>query len=119
MSKKTPKKNPAAQALGRLGGMANTKAQNRARKRNAKFAGRPGRVCVVCGEPVRGGHEDKRLDESCGHHGWRWSRGDDAAPSPAVVLIREAIDAINNQATQVDLRDWTKAAKKFLASVRS
>jgi hypothetical protein len=34
-------KNPAAVALGRLGGSANTKAQNAARAKNAKKGGRP------------------------------------------------------------------------------
>jgi len=33
--------NPHAQALGRLGGKANTPAQNAARARNAKLGGRP------------------------------------------------------------------------------
>ncbi len=35
------RKNPAAQALGRLGGSKNTEAQNRARRRNARKGGRP------------------------------------------------------------------------------
>jgi len=34
-------KNPAAVALGKLGGSRNTPAQNEARKANAQFAGRP------------------------------------------------------------------------------
>jgi hypothetical protein len=34
-------KNPAAVALGRLGGSANTKAQNEARKKNGRLGGRP------------------------------------------------------------------------------
>ena len=70
----TPKKNAAAQALGRLGGQAGTKAQNRARKQNAKLAGRPRRVCNHCGEPVIGGHVDRALDVKCGAHGWRWQK---------------------------------------------
>lgn len=35
------KKNPAAVALGRLGGKANTPAQQAARAKNAKLGGRP------------------------------------------------------------------------------
>jgi hypothetical protein len=62
----------AAAVLGRLGGLANTAKQKRARKQNAKWAGRPSRVCAHCGEPVIGGHKDRALDESCGAHGWRW-----------------------------------------------
>lgn len=68
------KKNPAAQALGRLGGQAGTTAQNRARKKNAQLAGRPRRVCTHCGEPVVGGHVDRALDEKCGAHGWKWQK---------------------------------------------
>jgi hypothetical protein len=75
--KKTTKKNPAAQALGRLGGAAGTKAQNRARRENAQLAGRPRRVCRHCGEPVVGGHADRSLDETCGAHGWRWQKRSD------------------------------------------
>jgi len=67
-------KNKQAVALGRLGGLANTPAQRQARKKNAKFAGRPGRVCKHCGEPVKGGHVDTKLDKSCGEHGWRWKK---------------------------------------------
>lgn len=36
-----PKKNPAAVALGRLGGARNSKAQQEARKRNARLGGWP------------------------------------------------------------------------------
>jgi hypothetical protein len=72
------KKNPAAQALGRLGGQAGTKAQNRARAQNAQLAGRPGRVCVDCGEPVHGGHKDRRLDKTCKGHRWRWRKPGEA-----------------------------------------
>lgn len=68
------KKNAAAAALGRLGGSANTPAQNKARKQNAQHAGRPARVCVCCGERVRGGHVNPKLDKKCGEgHGWRWA----------------------------------------------
>jgi len=59
----TPRKNPAAVALGRRGGRANTAAQQAARKANAQFGklgGRPHtrhkdvtiegrRVCRLCG----------------------------------------------------------------------
>jgi hypothetical protein len=88
-----PTPNAAAAALGRLGGSANTKAQQRARKRNAQLAGRPRRVCAKCGEPVRGGHLDRALDDVCGAHGWRWQQGDRpagrpaAAPSAAQLLV--------------------------------
>ena len=75
-AKTAPKlrKNKAAQALGRLGGTANTAAQLKARRKNARKAGRPRRVCSHCGEPARGGHIDRRLDDSCGRHGWKWQR---------------------------------------------
>ena len=36
-----PRKNPAAVALGRKGGKANTEAQNAARRENGKKGGRP------------------------------------------------------------------------------
>ena len=36
-----PRKNPAAVALGSLGGKANTEAQNAARRENGKKGGRP------------------------------------------------------------------------------
>ena len=36
-----PSKNPAAVALGRLGGSVNSRAQNEARKRNGKLGGWP------------------------------------------------------------------------------
>lgn len=68
----------AAQLLGSRGGLANTRAQNRARARNAKLAGRPRRICAVCHEPVRGGHFDPERDETCGKHGWRWQKADGA-----------------------------------------
>jgi hypothetical protein len=68
------KKNAAAQALGRLGGSAGSVAQNRARKANAQFAGRPRRVCNHCGEPIVGGHANKALDLTCGAHGWHWQK---------------------------------------------
>jgi hypothetical protein len=68
----TPKKNAAAQALGALGGRANTEAQNAARAQNAKLAGRPRRICIYCRQSVKAGHRDPRQDVTCGAHGWRW-----------------------------------------------
>jgi hypothetical protein len=65
-------KNPAAQQLGTLGGSRNTPAQVAARLANAKLAGRPRRVCTVCGEPVYGGHKRRSLDRSCGGTAWEW-----------------------------------------------
>lgn len=82
-------KNKAAQALGRLGGGANTAAQQRARKRNAQLAGRPRRVCVRCGEPVVGGHADRSLDDECGQHGWRWQQGANPPPLTLAEIDRE------------------------------
>jgi len=76
MTKTTPKKNSAAQALGRLGGSKNTAAQNAARAQNAQRAGRPRRVCTRCGEPVIGGHVDRELDGTCGPSAWRWQQRD-------------------------------------------
>jgi hypothetical protein len=64
----------AAAAIGRLGGLVNSVKQQKARKQNAKRAGRPRRVCLHCGEPVRGGHVDRARDSSCGAHGWRWQK---------------------------------------------
>jgi len=87
-------KNKAAQALGRLGGAANTPAQQRARRRNAQFAGRPRRVCTSCGEPVAGGHVDRRLDDVCGQHGWRWQQGAQAPESPEKDLLRAVLAAL-------------------------
>ena len=69
------KLNPAAVSLGRLGGQAGTPAQDAARARNAQHAGRPGRVCTKCGEPVVGGHQNRMLDLTCGAHGWKWRQG--------------------------------------------
>ena len=78
-----PTKNPAAQALGRLGGSANTAAQRRQRVAAAQKAGRPRRVCTTCAQPVVGGHADRHLDEVCGAHGWRWERAGTRHPAPA------------------------------------
>jgi hypothetical protein len=72
--KSTAVKNPAAQALGRLGGSKNTAAQIRARAANAKRAGRPRRVCADCGEPVYGGHKDRRQDSHCHGRTWHWQK---------------------------------------------
>jgi len=89
----TPTKNPAAQALGALGGAANTPAQRRQRREAAKNAGRPRRVCVKCRQPVIGGHADRSLDESCGAHGWRWERAGTRHPAP-VSRERAALNAL-------------------------
>ncbi len=57
-------KNPAAVALGRLGGKANTEAQNAARARNAKLGGWPkgrkrgprkGSLALPTAEPIKQG----------------------------------------------------------------
>jgi len=69
-----PPKNPHAVKLGRRGGKAGSPAQKTARRSNIAGVGRPRRVCLVCGEPVTGGHVDRALDTSCGAHGWRWQR---------------------------------------------
>ena len=84
-----PPKNAAAQALGRLGGAAGTSAQQRAREANSQLGGQPGRVCVFCGEPVIGGHDDRDLDESCGAHGWRWKRKHDPPAARREALERD------------------------------
>lgn len=90
------RKNPAAQALGRLGGAARTPAQNAARKQNAQRAGRPKRVCTTCGNPVVGGHVDRRLDETCGAHGWRWQqRNAETADAQLPDLLRDLRDALD------------------------
>jgi len=84
-------KNRAAQTLGRLGGAAGTKAQNAARKQNAQRAGRPKRVCLHCGEPVVAGHVDRRLDVTCGAHGWRWLKRHDTLTR---AQLQATIDAL-------------------------
>jgi hypothetical protein len=112
-----PLKNAAAVALGRLGGSANTKAQNAARKANAKFAGRPGRVCVKCRQPVKGGHKDPSLDDTCGAHAWTWERAgviEPPRPDPARQLLREALELLTTDDSPLNLRDWTRAARKLL-----
>lgn len=73
-TQQTPKKNPAAQALGRLGGSKNTAAQVKARLKNSKLAGRPGRVCADCGKPVHGGHKDARVNKRCAGRTWEWQK---------------------------------------------
>jgi hypothetical protein len=79
MPKKTKGVNEAAATLGRLGGSANTKAQNRARKINGQKGGRPRRVCSTCGEPVIGGgvHKDRALDVTCKGRLWVWQKPSD------------------------------------------
>jgi hypothetical protein len=74
--KRAPKKNPAAQALGRLGGSANTTAQLAQRRAAAKFAGRPRRVCATCAEPALadGRHKDAALDARCHGRAVVWQK---------------------------------------------
>lgn len=119
MAQKPVLKNPAAQALGRLGGSAGTKAQNKARKQNAKLGGRPRRVCTHCGEPVSGGHTDRTLDETCGAHGWKWEQGGrdvDAPPNPVIDLLRDAIAIIESgDPTNAPSKQWLRAARKVVA----
>jgi hypothetical protein len=88
----TAPKNPAAQALGRLGGSANTAAQRRQRRAAAKNAGRPRRVCIRCAQPVVGGHADRALDLTCGAHGWRWEQAGRAFPAPP--SERQSLDRV-------------------------
>lgn len=96
---RTTKKSAAAALIGRLGGKAGTSKQNDARKRNAQLAGRPRRVCNVCGEPVKG-HLNIALDEACGQHGWHWQKKHErvaAVNGPKlahVVLTREEVAAL-------------------------
>jgi hypothetical protein len=70
----TAPKNPAAQALGRLGGARNTDAQVAARLANAKLAGRPRRICTTCGHHVFGGHKDREQDKRCQGREWTWQK---------------------------------------------
>ncbi len=69
----------ALSVFGRIGGLTNSPAKDAARRRNAKLAGAPARVCDGCGErvmkPVRGehgGHRDARLDARCKATAWHW-----------------------------------------------
>jgi len=73
----------AAPSGAALGGSAGTRAQNKARKANAQHAGRPGRVCTLCGEAVHGGHKDKRDDVRCSGRSWRWSQRSASVNVPA------------------------------------
>ena len=75
---KAPEKNPAAVALGRLGGARNTPKQVKARAKNSKLAGRPGRVCADCGKAVYGGHKDVKQNAKCDGHTWEWQQPRDA-----------------------------------------
>jgi len=79
---KPPKKNPAAQALGRLGGSRNTQAQKDARAANSKLAGRPGRICAHCGLAVYGGHKDAKQNKRCDGRTWEWQKPRDVLVSP-------------------------------------
>src|SRR5262245_36654798 len=111
MAPKNAAPTAAAQALGRLGGSANTEAQNAARAKNAQSAGRPKRVCRFCGEPVLGGHRDRRLDETCGAHGWRWlQQSNDPHPEvkPDPALLHDVLHALEEH----------EASPRLLARVR-
>jgi hypothetical protein len=71
---KPKKKNPAAQALGRLGGSVNSPKQIAAKQASAKFAGRPRRICTECGKPVFGGHKVRSQDLYCHSRTWTWQK---------------------------------------------
>lgn len=107
----------AARMLGSLGGRAGTTKQNEARKRNAQRAGRPRRVCIACNEPVVGGHVDRRLDTSCGAHGWRWQRRDDPHDSTVDRSLDRALMAAFNalpQAARMQVEQEHAAALRVL-----
>lgn len=72
MTEKRPKKNPAAQALGRLGGAATSPKKTKAARANAKLGGRPRRVCTECNRPVHGGHKDAKDNARCSGRTWTW-----------------------------------------------
>jgi hypothetical protein len=77
MPTQTTKKAPPPLTVveaGRRGGAKNTRAQVKARARNAKLAGRPRRVCAECGLPVYGGHKDASQNVSCHGRGWTWQK---------------------------------------------
>lgn len=84
---KPPKKNPAAQSLGRLGGLRNTPAQAKARAINSKLAGRPGRICAHCGEAVYGGHKNSKQNRKCDGRTWEWQKPRD------VIVEARAVEA--------------------------
>jgi hypothetical protein len=63
-----------AAAMGRRGGSANSPAQQAARAKNSKSAGRPRRVCTACGEPVHGGHKKAKLNKTCHGRTWEWQK---------------------------------------------
>lgn len=84
---------PSHAEISRRGGAARTTAQNDARRRNAQLAGRPKRVCIHCGEGVRGGHVDQSLDTTCGAHGWRWRKPHELA-SPSSPSADQVLDAL-------------------------
>lgn len=97
-------KNPHAVQLGRKGGRAKTPKQAAARRQNLAGVGRPRRVCVVCGEPVIGGHVDRDLDATCGAHGWHWQkRGSVSAPDDPATL-RHSIDALERTLAELRIR---------------
>jgi len=106
----------AGRALGKIGGARNTPAQQAARVRNAQFAGRPGRVCTRCHKPVRGGHVDAGLDETCGGHTWQWSRGKAVPDARVVVTLRKIEHALATGDSPASLLRETRALLKDLES---
>ena len=96
-----PRKNAAAQSLGRRGGAARSAKQNAARRRNARTAGRPAKVCIFCGKPAKGGHKEKRRDASCGMHGWTYrQRSKDSSVTRLAIL--EEIAALQRLMASID-----------------
>jgi hypothetical protein len=116
MAKKTIDESPAA-ILGRLGGQANTAKQNAARRKNAKLAGRPRRVCKLCHQPVLGGHVDRALDATCGAHGWVWQQGAPGKSNPVVATSdRKALITVRDTLDQV--ADAGEAIKAIRTAMR-
>lgn len=93
-----PRKNAAARALGKRGGAARTAKQNAARRSNSAKAGRPGKVCLFCGRPAKGGHKIKRYDTTCGMHGWTYRQRslatDDSVLRNAVIAEIAALEKL-------------------------
>lgn len=115
-----PPKNAAAQALGRLGGQANTRAQQLARKRNAQKAGRPRRVCNHCSMPVAGGHVDRKLDKTCGQHGWSWERAGQphtAPKDPEAIALDDIANVLRDSPPGRDAPDVVQHIARVLRGV--
>ena len=106
--------------VSRRGGAANTPAQNAARKRNAQLAGRPRRVCTACGERVRGGHVDRRVDAKCGGRSWRWQRKNDPpAGGPTEQMASDALDAVAAALHHVGAEPTLQTLSAIAAIVRA